>query len=182
MCGRLGHDIRPTILIVGCLLGMLEVVALPSASKNENGGWDWTASGGTEVKRDAGGLIFNAQDYGSAPWSFLAPRQFLGDQRAMLGGKLVYRIGFRTSDGEWAGGDAPDIELESAAHNITLVMRGLVTIPPTLVPHLTRRCFNAAMSRLLCCPLGQRSLTSTLVHSSSQRVQCNHDSHHTCRC
>lgn len=156
MCGRLGHDIKPTILIVGCLLGMLEVVALPSASKNENGGWDWTASGGTEVKRDAGGLIFNAQDHGSASWSFLAPRQFLGDQRAMMGGKLVYRIGFRTSDGEWAGGDAPDIELESAAHNITLVMRGLVTIPPPPVPDLTRRCFNAAMSRLLCCPLGQK--------------------------
>lgn len=141
--------IKSILLIVGYLLGMLQVVALPSVDMNEQGSWAWTASGGKEVKRSAAGLIFNARDHGSASWSFLAPRQLLGDQRAMLGGKLGYRIGFRTSNGEWMGVDAPDIEMESAEHNITLVMRGLVTIlsRPTQ-PALVKRYLANAFSLL----------------------------------
>lgn len=63
-------------------------VSLSSTSSPDVVGGMWTASGGIETDSAAGGLMIRARDEGSASWSFLAPRGLLGDQRAIIGGRL----------------------------------------------------------------------------------------------
>lgn len=130
------------------LVAMYASCACAISSDFEWGDDGWTAAGGrhgsVEEVMHAPRLL-KAGDTGPGAWSFVAPDQYLGDQRGTIDGVLEYRIGFLGFDGEWEGGEEVfDVEVESMKHGMVLGRRGLV--PP--------KAFMASVQAKLCAQCG----------------------------